>query len=92
MYDTALVDPREVAQHQFGIVKVHDHRFTNIKQSKHYLEFVVEFDDNNTPIWQPWSPDIRDNKQIHTYLEKNNLLNIHILKIIHCMLRWIHTS
>jgi hypothetical protein len=76
MYDTALVDPREVAQHdedQFGIVKVHDHRFTNIKQNKHHLEFLVEFDDSNTPIWQPWSPDIRDNEQIHAYLEKNNM-------------------
>ena len=76
MYDTALVDPREVAQHdedQFGIVKVHDHRFTNIKQNKHYLEFSVKFDDSNTPIWQPWSPDIRDNEQIHAYLEKNNM-------------------
>ena len=76
MYDTALVDPREVAQHdedQFGIVKVHDHRFTNIKQNKHHLEFLIEFDDSTTPIWQPWSPDIRDNEQIHAYLEKNNM-------------------
>ena len=75
-YDSALVDPREVAQHdedQFGIVKVHDHRFTNTKQTKQYLEFLVEFEDNTTPVWQPWSPDIRDNEQIHVYLAKNNM-------------------
>ena len=75
-FDAALVDPQEVAQHdedQFGIVRVLNHRFSSRRQSRQDLEFLVEFEDSTTPIWQPWSADIRENEQIHAHLAKNQM-------------------
>ena len=75
-FDEAKVDPKEVAQHDedhFGIVQVLNHRFTSNRQNRQDLEFLIEFDDDSEPIWQPWSADIRDNEQIHAYLTRNHM-------------------
>jgi hypothetical protein len=75
-FDAATVDPKEVAQHDedhFGIVQVLNHRFKSARQNRHDLEFLIEFDDDSEPVWQPWSPDIRDNEQIHAYLNRNHM-------------------
>jgi Integrase core domain len=75
-FDTALVDPQEVAQHDedyFGIVDVLDHRFVNAKERKTDLEFLVLFEGDQVPVWQPWSADIRNNEKVHAYLEQNNM-------------------
>ena len=75
-FDAAIVDPKEVAQHDedhFGIVQVLNHRFKSARQNRHDLEFLIEFDDDSEPVWQPWSPDIRDNEQIHAYLNRNHM-------------------
>jgi hypothetical protein len=75
-FDEAEIDPKEVAQHDedhFGIVQVLNHRFTSERQNRQDLEFLIEFDDQSEPIWQPWSADIRDNEQIHAYLNRNHM-------------------
>ena len=75
-FDAAIIDPTEIAQHDedhFGIVDVLQHRFTSERQSRQDLEFLVRFDDDPNPIWQPWSADIRDNEQIHAYLNRNHM-------------------
>ena len=75
-FDAALVDPMEVAQHDedhFGIVDVLNHRFTSERQNRQDLEFLIQFEDDPTPIWQPWSADIRDNEQIHAYLNRTHM-------------------
>jgi len=75
-FDEAEIDPKEVAQHDedhFGIVQVLNHRFTSERHNRQDLEFLIEFDDQSEPIWQPWSADIRDNEQIHAYLNRNHM-------------------
>ncbi len=75
-FDATSVDPQEVAQHDedhFGIAEVRNHRFLSHQQNRRDLEFLVLFEGDKEPVWQPWSIDIGSNEKIHAYLDQNSM-------------------
>jgi hypothetical protein len=75
-FDTTEVNPTEVAQHDedyFEIDAVEQHRFLSNKRRRSDLEFLIRFQGDQQPVWQPWSIDIGKSEKIHTYLQDNNM-------------------
>ena len=75
-FDTADVDPHEVAEHDedyYGIIEVRNHRFTNASERRSDLEFLILFQGDRVPSWQPWSIDLSKNEKIHQYLNQHQM-------------------
>jgi hypothetical protein len=75
-YDEATVDPTEVAKHDedyFDIIEVLQHRFTNSKERRSDLEFLLKYEGDTDATWQPWSADLGKNEKIHEYLNKKKM-------------------
>ena len=75
-YDPVHNDPEEVAKHDKeydDIQQILEHRFTNKRKTKSYLEFLILWNRNRTPVWEPWNATLSANQTVHEYLREHNL-------------------